>query len=349
MGDWRNILLSPDDSILHAIEVIDKEGMRAAIVINDKQCLLGIVTDGDIRRCILKNISLNEPVQKIMNQHPTTASPEDNREKLLAKLQSLKLYHLPIVDKHNRIVNFSTLDSLLSFPKRNNIVVIMAGGLGKRLHPLTIDCPKPLIRVGNKPVLEILLENFIKHGFHQFYISVNYKSEMIKSYFENGQQWGVTIKYLEESNPLGTAGALSLFEEIPLDAFFVVNADIMTSIDFESLLRYHKESEVDATLGIREHEQMIPYGVVKRNNSHLLHSIIEKPVERFFVNAGIYLLEPHILVFLKKNQYMDMPDLLNVCLNNHLNIATFPIKEYWLDIGKHDDLKKAHHDYDKVL
>lgn len=350
MGNWRNILISPDVSILQAIKIIDKEGMRAALVIDQENHLLGMITDGDIRRCILKNISLAEPVYNIMNKKPTIAYAEDDRDKLLAKLQSLQLYHLPIVDFRNHIVGFETFDSLLSFPRRDNLVVIMAGGMGKRLHPLTIDCPKPLIRIGNKPVLEILIKNFIKHGFHQFCIAVNYKSDMIKSYFDNGDRWGVTINYLEESIPLGTAGALSLLSQQPTNAFFVVNADVMTTIDFESLLRYHEESNVDATLCIREHAQVIPYGVVQRDkDTHLLLNIIEKPTKQFFVNAGIYILEPQVLNFLKCNQYLDMPDLLSQCIDNSFNIVTFPIKEYWLDIGKHEDLQQAHADYEKVF
>jgi dTDP-glucose pyrophosphorylase len=348
--NWKNILIPPNTSILNTIAVIDKEGLRTALVVDDQRHLLGMVTDGDIRRALLKNIHLDEPIHKIMNAEPITASQSDNREQILLKLQTNQIQQIALLDATQRIVDFVTLENLLALVHKSNPVIVMAGGMGKRLYPLTEHCPKPLLKIGNKPVLEIVLENFVKSGFKNFFFAVNYKSEMIKAYFNQGEQWGVNIRYIEETQRLGTAGALSLLETIPDQAFFVINADVVTNVDFQCLLDFHQESKVDATMCIREHEQTIPFGVVQRDNeTHHLLNIIEKPSRQFYVNAGIYILNPHLLQILTPNTFCDMPDLLTLCVKQGYKIATFPIREYWLDIGRHEDLEKAHLEYEKVF
>jgi dTDP-glucose pyrophosphorylase len=350
MSHWNNIVISPSTSIMATIEIIDKAGLRAAIVVDEQKHLLGMVTDGDIRRSILKKIELNEPIHKIMNTQPTVARADDSRETMLATLQSLSLFHLPIINEERTLVGFETLDNLLKVPRRDNLVVVMAGGMGKRLHPITVDCPKPMIKVGNKPVLEILIENFIKHGFHRFCLAVNYKSEMIKEYFGTGERWDVSVEYVQENQRLGTAGALSILNNIPEQPFFVINADVITNVDFKSLLQFHLENSVEATMCIREQEHTILYGVVeRREESHLLKNIIEKPVSQFFVNAGIYVLDPSVLGLLAKEVFCDMPNLLMTCLEQDYRVGTYPIKEYWLDIGRHQDLERAHQDFEKVF
>jgi dTDP-glucose pyrophosphorylase len=347
MRNWNKICISPATSILTAIEIIDKEGSRGALVINENRKLLGVVTDGDIRRCILKKISLEEPIHKIMNCKPTVAYVGESREKMLAQLQTLSLFHLPILNDEHCLVGFETLDSLLAAGRCDNLVVVMAGGMGKRLHPLTLDTPKPLLKIGDKAVLEILLENFIKNGFHRFCFAVNYKAEMIKNYFGSGERWGVSISYLEENKRLGTAGALSLLKDIPNDSFFVINADVVTTLDFQSLLKYHAQMQAEATMCIREQEHVMLYGVVERDvETQFLTKIVEKPVRQYFVNAGIYILTPAVLKLVEPDTFCDMPDLLTTCLECQFKVATFPIKEYWLDIGQHQDLQRAHADYE---
>lgn len=348
--NWKNILITKDTSILQTIKVIDQEGLRAAIIIDETEKLLGMVTDGDIRRSILNNINLNEPIEKIMNRTPTVATAKDSRKNILALLQQLSIFHMPIVDDHHRIIGLETLDKLLSISYKNNLVVIMAGGLGTRLHPLTVDCPKPMLKIGNKPLLEVLLDNFVKSGFRRFCIAVNYMADMIKDYFADGSRFGIHIDYLQESKRLGTAGALGLLAEKPEEAVFVTNADVVTNIDFQCLLDYHQQSNVAATLCIREHEQIVPYGVVHRDaHTHHLIDIVEKPVRHFFVNAGIYLLEPYVLDMIEPNTYYDMPDFLLECVKRQYKVAAFPLREYWLDVGRHEDLEKAHHDFEKVF
>ena len=350
MRHWQNIVIKPETPILEAIKIIDKEGLRTALIVNDSGQLLGMVTDGDIRRSILNNINLNDAIQTIMNRTPHTAYVSDDKQRILKRLQSQSIYHMPIVDQDHKLVGLETLDQLLAVQHKNNLVIIMAGGMGKRLHPLTIDTPKPLLKVGDKPVLELVIQNFIDSGFRHFCIAINYKAEMIKQYFGDGSRWDIEINYLQETKRLGTAGALSLLNASLQEAVFVVNADVVTNIDYRCLLDFHQESQVAATLCIRQHEQVIPYGVVYRDEqSNHLVNIIEKPVRQFFVNAGIYLLEPNLLQLLKPNTYYDMPDFLISCVNHHYKIATFPIREYWMDIGRHEDLEQAHHDYEKVF
>jgi dTDP-glucose pyrophosphorylase len=350
MSDWKSILVSPATSIFDTMEVIDKAGLRAAIVVDEQQHLLGMVTDGDIRRSILKKIALHEPIHKIMNTQPTVAHEDEDREIMATRLQSLSMIHLPVINHERIVVGFETLDNLLKAPRRDNLIVVMAGGMGKRLHPITVDCPKPMVKVGNKPVLEILIENFIKHGFSNFCLAVNYKSEIIRDYFGNGERWSVNIDYVQENQRLGTAGALSILNTIPEKPFFVINADVITHVDFQSLLQFHLDSEVEATMCIREQEHTILYGVVeRREESHLLKNIIEKPVSQFFVNAGIYVLDPKVVALLAKDTFCDMPNLLMTCLDHAFRVATFPIKEYWLDIGHHQDLQRAQDDYEKAL
>jgi dTDP-glucose pyrophosphorylase len=349
MKNWNKILISPDTTILNTIQIIDKEGSRAALVVNEKKHLLGIVTDGDIRRCILKKIDLDSPIHTIMHSKPSVAFLGETREKMLAQLQTASLFHLPVLNDDYCVVGFETLDSLLTAKQVDNLVVVMAGGMGKRLLPLTIDTPKPMLKIGDKAVLEILVENFIKNGFHNFCFAVNYKAEMIKEFFGNGERWGINIHYLEENQRLGTAGALGLMTDIPEQPFFVINADVVTTVDFQNLLQYHHQMNAEATMCIREQEHTMLYGVVERDETNFLRNIIEKPVRQFFVNAGIYILTPAVLKLLESDTFCDMPDLLMRCLEKEYKVATFPIKEYWLDIGQHQDLQRAHADYEEVF
>ena len=226
-------------------------------------------------------------------------------------------------------------------------VILMAGGLGSRLAPLTDSCPKPLLKVGNQPVLETLIENFLENGFHHFLISVNFQSEMIENYFQDGRQWGASIKYLREKKPLGTAGALGLLEEIPEQPLIVMNGDLLTKLNFRGLLEFHEEHDAPITMCVREYDFQIPYGVVKLDGSYA-SALEEKPVHKFFVNAGVYVINQEILTSIPKNQYYNMTDLITPLLEKK-KVASFPIHEYWIDIGKVEDLRQAHGEYETVF
>jgi len=350
---WQRVLISPDNTVISAIEKLDKEALRVLLVVDDDHRLLGVVTDGDVRRHLLKHGGLDEPVHVVMNKKPKVAFETDSKDQLLMKMQNLNILHLPILNSENKVIGLETLNHLTSKKQRDNHVIFMAGGLGTRLHPLTLDFPKPLVKIGNKPILEILLENFIASGFHHFYFSVNYKATMIQDYFGNGEKWGVNIQYLQENKALGTIGGLNLITEIPTKPFFVINADIITNLNFEQILEFHQFHlhKPIATVCVRQHQNTIPYGVVNIDNKdHNLIGIEEKPTRSYFVNAGIYILNPEALkYFPEKNIFYDMPTLLLDLVKKDKFVATFPIREYWLDVGSHDNLSQAIHDYEKVF
>lgn len=350
---WRRVLIDPNCSVISAIEKIDKEALRILLVVNSEDVLQGVITDGNIRRHLLKHGSLDAPVSDIMNRNPKIAAEADSKEQLLMKMQRYNILHLPIVDENNRVVGLETLNHLSAKKQYKNPVIFMAGGLGTRLHPLTLDFPKPLVKIGNKPILEILLENFINQGFVQFYFSVNYKADMIQQYFGSGEKWGVDIQYIYEDQALGTVGSLSLLPSIPHLPFFVVNADIMTNLNFDQILEFHLQNlhQPVATICVRQYQNTIPYGVVQIDqDKHNLLGICEKPTQSYFVNAGIYVLNPAVLNHLpQKNTFCDMPSLLLELVKDNQFVATFPIREYWLDVGSHANLSQAMSDYEKVF
>ncbi|MED1801458.1 nucleotidyltransferase family protein [Brevibacillus porteri] len=348
MNDWTNILISPTTPILKAIEIIDAGARQLALVVDDDNRLLGTVTDGDIRRGLLKGKLLNDPVEGVMNSYPTVASPYDTRENILALMKVRQLHQIPVVDDDGRVIHVEMLNDLLRPILKDNWIVLMAGGQGTRLQPLTYDCPKPLLKVGNKPLLETILLNFIEHGFHKFYISVNYKAEMIQEYFGDGSRWNVTIKYLNEEKSLGTAGALSLLPEKPTLPLLVMNGDLLTKINFEQLLDFHIAYQAKGTMCVREYDFQVPYGVVKVDKQRMV-GIEEKPVQRFFVNAGIYVLDPSVIEMIPSNEFFDMPSLFDKFLLEEQQTIVFPIREYWLDIGRLSDFERANVEFAEVF
>lgn len=348
MNAWKEILVLPGTSIREAIRVLDKSAKQIVLVVDGNNRLLGTVTDGDIRRGVLRGLLLDDSVQKIMNLHPTTAKVNETRANILVLMKSKSLHQIPIIDDDGCVVGIEILDELIQTLQRDNAVVLMAGGLGSRLGPLTNDCPKPLLKVGSKPILEIILENFIEYGFHKFYISVNYKAEMIEEYFGNGSQWGVNISYLRENERLGTAGALSQLPVKFLKPLVVMNADLLTKVNFQQLLNFHSEHRAKATMCIRDYDFQVPYGIAKIEKYRLI-GIEEKPVHRFFVSAGIYVLEPKVLELIPSNTFFDMPNLFEELIKQNDEVVVFPIREYWLDIGRIDDLEKAKGDFTEVF
>jgi dTDP-glucose pyrophosphorylase len=346
--DWHNALIGPQSCLREAIEVIDAAGLQIALVADEEGQLLGTVTDGDVRRAILRGISLEDPVRRVMNENPTTARAQDDREALLALMRQRRLHQIPVLDATWRVVGLEVLDDLLKPQPKTNPVVLMAGGLGSRLRPLTDECPKPLLRVGTKPILETILEAFIEHGFNRFYVSVNYKAEMIEAYFGDGSRWGATIEYLREKERLGTAGALSLLPEPPVEPVFVMNGDLLTRLNFAHLLDFHTAHGSVATMCVREYEMQVPYGVIK-TRSHRILDIHEKPTERYLVNAGVYVLQPDALALIPRDRSFDMPDLFKRLMDRGGDTAVFPIREYWMDIGQMDDFHRANGHFEEVF
>lgn len=348
MSSWKQTLAFASASISDVVKKIDAGSLQISLIVDKDKHLLGTVTDGDVRSAILKGVPLSVSVKKIMNTRPITALNSQSRERLLAIMSANKIHQIPLLDTAGRVTGIEFIDDLIKEKKKDNIVVLMAGGLGSRLRPLTDDCPKPLLRVGTKPILETILENFIECGFETFFIAVNYKDEMIKKYFKDGKNWGCKIRYLSEKRKLGTAGALSLLPSIPRKPVIVMNGDLLTRINFNQLLDFHRQHRASATMCIREYGLQVPYGVVKMD-AHLINKIEEKPIHKFFVNAGIYVFEPHVFPRIPKNRALDMPSLLQSLTKAKQHVAAFPIREYWLDIGRIDDLDRANQEFTTVF
>jgi dTDP-glucose pyrophosphorylase len=343
--DIKGSLVTESASIQDAAGAIQDGGKQICLVIDKGNRLVGSVTDGDLRRGLLQGIPVHAAVTEIMNKSPIFVLGNTTSEKLLETIERNGVQQIPLVDIHGRIESIVHLHDL-SAPAlfQENVVVLMAGGLGSRLMPLTDETPKPLLPVGNKPVLEIILESFANQQFHNFYISVNYKSEAIKEYFGNGEKWGVNIQYLEENQRLGTAGALKLIPVKMSDPIIVMNADVLTRINFLDLLDYHATQNSKATMCVREHDYQVPYGVVGIVQDQII-GIEEKPTQRFFVNAGIYVLDGEVIDLVPNDEYFDMTSLFDLVIRDKIKTVAYPIHEYWADIGRIEDLNRANQDY----
>lgn len=344
MNDFKNTLISPQSTILSALKIIDNGLMRIALVVDPEHKLLGTLSDGDVRRAILSGKDLNSPIESIYCRNPTTCLVGDSREKILQLAFSQKIYQVPVIDRDGCIAGIIELDELIKPVRHKNKVILMAGGLGSRLRPLTDETPKPMLQVGNKPILETIIENFSKYGYTDITICVNYKSHIIENYFGSGEDFGVNITYSHESKRMGTAGALGLMRKELTEPFFVMNGDLLTNINFEHMQDYHFSHQSDATMAVREYEFQVPYGVVNINDGKI-SSINEKPLHKFFVSAGIYMLSPKVLSFIPDNDFFDMPTLFQKLLSENMSTASFPLREYWLDIGKMSDYERANDDY----
>lgn len=348
MTNWRSVVVPKSATLAEAIKCIDASALQVALVLEADGVPAGVLTDGDVRRALLRGLGMNGSVLEAMNPNPTTASIGTPRDKLLAQMRRLSLRHIPLVDGAGVVVGLVTLSELTGITRQDNWVVLMAGGLGSRLRPLTDDCPKPMLHVGNKPLLQTIIEKFIADGFYKFFISVNHKAEVIKSYFGDGSEWNVEIAYLHENERQGTAGALSLLPSRPTMPFIVMNGDLLTNINFQQLLEFHENQTVVATMGVREHEIQVPYGVVTTDGSNIV-SIDEKHVQQFFINAGIYALSPDVLDYVPSNSYFDMPTLFSAIIRTGTATTVFPIREYWLDIGHMADYHRANGEYLEVF
>lgn len=348
MTDLNEILMPPTASILEAMERLVDSLQQIVLVVDESRHLLGTVVDGDVRRGILRKISLDSAISDIMKRTPATLAPGTGREEALALMQARGIHQLPVVDENNRVIGLESITSLLRKPTVDNWVVLMAGGLGNRLRPLTEDTPKPLLKVGGRPLIETIVNHFVDQGFRKFFISVNYKAEMFESHFGDGSSRNIAIEYLQEEKPLGTAGALSLLSERPTLPMIVMNADVMTSINFHHLLSFHEEHKATATMCVREYDFEIPYGVAELDGE-ILKGLSEKPVQSFFINAGIYLLSPEVLDVIRPNKRYDMTELYQELIENRQPTIAFPLREYWLDIGKIADFEQAQRDYAEVF
>ncbi|MDP1604437.1 MAG: nucleotidyltransferase family protein [Legionella sp.] len=342
------ILLHHNASIREALQVIDKGAMKLVIIIDNDGLLAGTLTDGDIRRGLLNGMFLDESIETIIYRTPTVCRANDSKETIIQIALSKKIYQIPVIDEAGRVVGIHEIDELIRPAHKTNKVVLMAGGLGRRLGELTKHTPKPMLHIGNKPILETIIDNFVKYGFTEIIISVNHLSHIIEDYFGNGSRFGVSIEYVHEKQRMGTVGALSLMREKLIEPFFVMNGDLLTNINFEHLYDYHLASQAVATMCVREYDFQVPYGVVNIVDSKIT-SIDEKPVHKFFVSAGIYMFTPEILSMIPNGEFLDMPALFESIIESENVASSFPIYEYWLDIGRINDYERANGEYHEVF
>jgi dTDP-glucose pyrophosphorylase len=348
MKNWQKALISPSTPLREALETIDSAGCQIALVVDQKGRLVGTLSDGDARRALIKGLSLTSSVADAMHAKPTCARTDDDRASILATMRRLGLHQLPIVDGSGIVVGLETVDDYLAAPTREQWVVIMAGGLGSRLQELTRDTPKPMLKVGSKPILETIVRNYADQGFRHFYFAVNYKAEQIEEHFGNGSSLGITITYLREKQRMGTAGALSLLPERPTQPFIVTNADLLTKENYGHMVDQHIQVDADATMGVREYEMQVPFGVVREKEGHI-ESIEEKPIQRFTVSAGTYVLSPTMLDLVPSNQFFDMPSLFEAAMKCGMRTRSYRIDGYWLDIGRLPDYERANTEFHEVF
>lgn len=337
---WREIALRSEATIHEALQVLNQGGMQIALVVDDDCHLVGTVTDGDIRRALLKGHALDAAIAPVMNPNPITGLEEEDPASWQRTMLRHALRHLPVLDTRGCVVGLVRYQSP-SEPVRNTPVIIMAGGLGSRLRPLTEHTPKPLIPIGSKPVLETIIENFVDQGFRRIHLCINYKGEMIREHFGDGEHLGAEISYIEENTRLGTAGALSLLPEVPREPAIVMNGDLLTKVDFVRLLDFHKKQGFVATMATRDYHHHIPYGVLELAQGYRVKRLIEKPTERYQVSAGIYILDPKVFRRVPDQQFYDMPTLFDRLIDDGHPVGSFPLRDYWIDIGRLEDLERA--------
>jgi len=338
--DWRQSLLHKSSTIGNAIQSLNKSTMKIVLLVNEGGRLEGAISDGDIRRGLLRGLDIDSPVDSIVNRNALVAPPDISREMVKQLMMVNKVQQIPVVDENHCVVGLHLWDEIISPPERPNPMIIMAGGKGVRLRPYTETCPKPLLLVAGKPILEHIIDRAKSEGFFHFVIATHYLGQMIKDYFKSGDKWNVRIDYLNEISPLGTAGALSLLNPVPQLPFVVTNGDVITDIQYGELLDFHARHGAIATMAVRAHEWQHPFGVVRTKGMEIIE-IEEKPISRTYINAGVYALAPEALAFLYPNKPCDMPHLFDCFRDSNHSTVAYPMHEPWLDVGKPDDLLAA--------
>jgi dTDP-glucose pyrophosphorylase len=339
-SNWRDAVLAESVNIGRVVSCLDQTALRIVLIIDEAGALVGTVSDGDIRRGLLKGCTLNSAVDEVVHRNPLVVPMDMDRELVLRLMMVNKIQQIPIVTEDNKVAGMHLWDSLTSVPKRNNRVVIMAGGLGSRLRPHTLSCPKPMLLISGKPMLEHIIEKASIEGFTNFIISIGYLGYQIENYFGAGDRLGVSIEYLREEEPLGTAGSLSLLNHQPTQPLIIANGDVITEIRYGDLLEFHCRQKAVATMAVRMHEWQNPYGVVHINGVDVM-GFEEKPTVRNYINAGVYVLEPRALSAMQYKTPCDMPTLLNSLRIDKGRVVAYAMHEPWLDVGRADDLKKA--------
>ncbi len=339
--DWVNTTVQSGSTLTDALRVMSDVGYQLALVVDDSCKLLGMIADSDIRKALLNGLSLEQKVDSVMNRVPIVVSPCMGEAEAHNLMRINHFFHLPVVNPAGQLVGLHVAEHLFSPPERSETVVIMAGGRGQRLMPLTAEMPKPMLPVKGKPMLEHLIEKLSCEGFKNIAISVNYLSQIILDHFGDGSRFSTHITYLHESSPLGTAGSLSLLNPSLLSQhLLVVNCDVVTDVSFADLIDQCIRDSADALMAVRPQEWQNPFGVVRSIGTQFT-GLEEKPIVRAQVNAGIYVVTPRLLSLLKPGCSCDMTDLFLRGLDQQMNLHVFPLHELWLDVGRHSDYETA--------
>ena len=337
---WRITLLTEEATLRDAILNLNKSGLQIVIVVSNDDVLVGTLTDGDIRRGLLRGLDMESPVESIVYRDPLVAPPRLDRDAVFQLMHANQIHQLPVVESNGRVVGLHLLDELVKPGTRENLMVIMAGGEGRRLRPHTEHCPKPLLPVNGKPMLEQIIERAKMGGIQEFAIAINYLGHMIEDYFGDGSKMQVQIKYLHEETPLGTAGAIGLLDPRPSKPVLVCNGDVLTDIRCGDLLDYHIKHGAAATMAVRVHEWQHPFGVVKTEGVEIV-GFEEKPITRSHINAGIYVLAPSAIEALRSGEHCDMPSLFETLIKRGEKAIVYPTHERWLDMGRPVDYEHA--------
>lgn len=337
---WCKAILPVQATIEQAIRNLDRVAIKIVLVVNERGELEGTISDGDIRRGLLKGLDLNSSIASVIHRNALVVPPEMGRELVMQLMVANKIQQIPVVNENHHVVGLHLWDEITTPVVRPNLMVIMAGGMGTRLRPHTENCPKPLLQVAGKPMLEHIIERAKLEGFSHFVLAIHYLGHMIEEHFGNGERLGVKIDYLREQSPLGTAGALGLLNPRPDAAFVVTNGDVITDIRYGELLDFHIRHAAAATMAVRVHEWQHPFGVVQTQGVEIV-GFDEKPVARSHINAGVYALDPGTLSFLGTDTHCDMPTLFERLQAKANRTVAYPMHEPWLDVGRPDDLQSA--------
>lgn len=335
-----DICVKEEVSLWNTMQSIQAGGYELALVIDQDYRLLGTVTDGDLRRAFLSGASFDEPIAQCMNRNFTYVTPSTGRAAVLDLMRARSLKQIPVLDNGNRLVGLHLLREMLGAVPRENWAIVMAGGRGERLRPLTDVIPKPMIKVAGRPILERIVLHLVGFGISRIFISVNYMAEMIEDYFGDGVGYGCHIEYLREERPLGTGGALSLLPELPTLPLLVLNGDLVTQFNVGEMLTFHVQGGFAATLAVNEYTHTVPYGVVSIEGDRV-QSIQEKPTQLWLANAGIYIIEPCLLTRIPQETMFPLPTLIEGCLDQGETVGAFRLGDDWMDVGRHEELRKA--------
>jgi len=339
-NNWRNALLPRTANIEDAIKNLDAVAIKIVLIVDETGKLLGTISDGDIRRGLLRGLGMSSSVLEVIHMNALVVPAQMNRKLVRQLMMANKIFQVPVIDDDHRVIGVHLWEEIEAPSHRDNLMVIMAGGMGKRLMPHTSDCPKPMLPVAGKPMLEHIIQRAQVDGFHRFVLAIHYLGHMVQDHFGDGSRWDVSIDYVQEDSPLGTAGALSLLNPKPDLPFIVTNGDVLTDIHYGELLDFHHNHHASSTMAVRSYEWQHPFGVVRTRGVEII-GFEEKPISRSHINAGVYALDPSVLKLLKPNQACDMPELFERIKQHQMKTVAYPMHEPWLDVGRPGDLAQA--------